>query len=394
METELTSLQSGYADSIRLCADQLLSVINDLLDYTKLDAGKMSMKVVPLNPTDSIREVVRALSFQNNGKGLQTIEEIEIDPYMHVMGDPIRLHQILLNILGNSYKFTTKGTVTVKAVGAEEDSEFITITITVADTGIGIPPEMQSKLFQPFTQVDNASSRTFQGTGLGLSICKAIVETLMGGHIWLESNLGQGTTVGFTIRFRKATKQDVTNAISPASPATSPTPARTVQPVTTPEITTPEALSVESTAVNSTPQKATSLAATSPRKDTPHYLDISLVPSNEIRVCIAEDNLINQKIAVSYIQRLGYDCEAFLNGRMAIDGLEKAIIEKRPFHVVLMDVQMPVLDGYDATREIRRHRDPLIREILIIAMTASAIQGDREKCLEAGMNDYLAKPVR
>jgi CheY-like chemotaxis protein len=126
----------------------------------------------------------------------------------------------------------------------------------------------------------------------------------------------------------------------------------------------------------------------------PEYRDISIIPRDELRVAVAEDNIINQKIAVAYVQKLGFHCEAFGDGRKVIDALESALQQGNPFHVVLMDVQMPHLDGYDATREIRRHRELAIRQVLIIAMTASAIQGDREKCLDAGMNDYLAKPVR
>ncbi|KAF2670852.1 hypothetical protein BT63DRAFT_385285 [Microthyrium microscopicum] len=381
--TSLTTRQIEYTDNIRICADTLLAVINDLLDYTKLDAGKMSVKKDPLDLSTVIKEVVRALSFQNNQKGLKTDLDLQLNPDQLLIGDSMRLHQILMNLLSNSYKFTSKGGVTVRAVPVKEDADSISITVTVQDTGIGIPEEQRVKLFQPFSQVESNSSRSFGGTGLGLSICKALVESLMGGSIWLDSVPGQGTKVSFTIKFPKATKEDLANLATPSpglpiSPGPiSPGSQPTSFPLYPPHQSPPRVL-------NSDP----------PTPSSHYFADISTVPREELRVCIAEDNMINQKIAISFVQRLGFSCDAFANGRKAIEALELASSTGRPYHVCLMDVQMPVLDGYDATREIRRHRDINVRDILIIAMTASAIQGDREKCIDAGMNDYLAKPVR
>ncbi|KAF2102189.1 hypothetical protein NA57DRAFT_54113 [Rhizodiscina lignyota] len=360
--TKLNPEQEGYADSIRVCADTLLSLINDLLDFTKLEAGKMKLFSVPLSLTETITEVVRALQFTSNDRGLETIEQLELNPDLYVMGDPVRLHQILMNLLSNSYKFTSKGTVTVKAVVDHEDDRSITITVSVVDTGIGISEEQRKKLFLPFSQIESSSSRSFGGTGLGLSICKAIVEGVMGGKITLESRVGSGTTVSFTLRFQKVTKSDVAD-----TERASREPDLMGQFSQRDETGSPEVASA---------------------------MDLSKIPRDQIRVCIAEDNLINQRIAISFVKKLGFKCEAFVDGQKAIDALEKACADGSPFHLVLMDVQMPVLDGYDATREIRKHNDPRIRDILIIAMTASAIRGDREKCLEAGMNNYLAKPVR
>jgi len=377
--TILTVRQTEYADSIRICADHLLSVINDLLDFTKLDAGKMTVSKVPLNISKTIREVVRALSFQNNQKGLKTEIVFEIDPELLIIGDPVRLHQIMMNLLSNSYKFTFKGGITIKVVPAVEDDTNISITVTVTDTGIGIPLAQREKLFQPFSQAESNSSRSFQGTGLGLSICKALVEQLMGGTIWLDSIPDQGTTVGFTISFPKATEEE-----RAAAQAVMISPAISPQPRVTPA----------ETKKSDSPALVDSSTPPPPPSPGSYFADISEVPRNELRICIAEDNLINQKIAISFVQKLGYSCDAFINGRKAVDALEAAALKGTPYHIVLMDVQMPVLDGYDATREIRRHRDQRVREVLVIAMTASAIQGDREKCLDAGMNDYLAKPVK
>jgi CheY-like chemotaxis protein len=286
-----------------------------------------------------------------------------------------------MNLLSNSYKFTMKGGVTVKAVTERQTATNVTITVTVSDTGIGVPEGQRKKLFQPFSQVESTSSRTYQGTGLGLSICKALVEGLMGGKIWLESKQGGGTTVGFTIDFRKATEAEIANSatvLSPSSPVQSPTPSP------------PKMKKLTKRPTN---DLATRVKSAKPASKAP-FNDISHMPHNEIRVCVAEDNMINQRIAVAFLKQLGYKSDAFVNGQKAIEGLELASKDGRPFHIVLMDIQMPIQDGYDATRQIRKHADPAIRNVLIIAMTASAIQGDREKCLEAGMNDYLAKPVR
>lgn len=357
--TTLNEEQSGYADSIRVCADTLLSVINDILDFSKLEAGKMQMFNVQLSLTQTITEVVRALSYTNMERGLQTIEELEIDPNKLVMGDPVRLHQILMNLLSNAYKFTAKGTVTIRAVIDEEDEDSVLTTCSVRDTGIGITEEQRVKLFKPFSQADSSTARSYGGTGLGLSICKAIIENVLGGRIWMESQPGVGTAVFFQLRFQKVKKN------------TEPAPVKgAADPM--------------------------AMFGSSAPGGQPHASSVSLssIPRDELRICIAEDNPINQKIAISFVTKLGFKCEAFGDGQQAVDALTKASKDGNPFHLVLMDVQMPVLDGYHATREIRRHLDPNVRDVLVIAMTASAIRGDREKCLEAGMNNYLAKPVR
>jgi signal transduction histidine kinase len=182
--------QAGYADSIRVCADTLLSIINDLLDYSKLEAGKMNVMEMPLSLNETITEVVRALAYTNAERGLKTVEQLELNPEMLVMGDPVRLHQILMNLLSNSYKFTPKGSVTVRAVVDQESETWVDVTCSVIDTGIGIPDEQKKKLFLPFSQIESSSSRSYGGTGLGLSICKALIENVMGGKVWLTSTPG------------------------------------------------------------------------------------------------------------------------------------------------------------------------------------------------------------
>lgn len=361
--TALNHEQDSYANSIRVCADTLLTVINDILDYSRLEAGKMKLFSVPLNLKESIIEVIRALS--STKRGLETIEDLELDPNMLVMGDPVRLHQIFMNLLSNSYKFTPKGSVTVTSRVEYEDDEMIRARFSVADTGIGISQEQVAGLFKPFSQADNSTQRSYGGSGLGLSICKSLIGFL-GGKIWLESQLGVGTTVSFILQFEKVAEG--TSVPEAEKTAEDPDPM--------------------STWSSNEDNSALSVPAAS-------YLhDLIEIPRDQVRICIAEDNPINQKIAVAFTTKLGITCEAFNDGLQAVEALRHRSSAGKPFHIVLMDVQMPVLDGYDATKMVRKDEDPKVRNIIIIAMTASAIRGDRERCIEAGMNDYLAKPVR
>lgn len=324
----------------------------------------MKLFSVPLNLKETITEVVRALSYTNLERGLQTIEDLDLDSETLVMGDPVRLHQIIMNLLSNSYKFTAKGSVTVRSRAEYEDEKSIRVTCSIADTGIGITQEQVTRLFKPFSQADSSTQRSYGGSGLGLSICKALVNVL-NGKIWLESQVGVGTTVSFTITFPKAPKTATSN---------------------NPEIATkdPDPMATWSS-------DSDGVAA---RTSTASFFDLTQVPRDQLHICIAEDNPINQKIAVSFVTKLGYKCEAYSDGLQAVEALRRRSRENQPFHLVLMDVQMPVLDGLHASALIRKDEDPVVRGVLIIAMTASAIRGDREKCLQSGMNNYLAKPVR
>ena len=320
--TRLTAEQEGYADSIRTCADTLLSVINDLLDFTKLEAGKMNISAVPMNLGETIREVVRALSFQNNQKGLRTVVDLDsLDPEQLVLGDPLRLHQIFLNLLGNAYKFTSEGSVTVKAHREADEGGYLQVVLSVQDTGIGIPEEQRVKLFQPFSQVEGSASRSFGGTGLGLSICKALVER-MNGDVWLDSVPGVGTTVSFRVKFKKITHAEAEQIFEEARQE------ELRNHFKPPQVITPSPGQGNEVAVETPP-----LAV----------IDLSMIPREELRIAIAEDNAINQKIAINFVQRLGFKCEAFGNGREAVDALERASLAGKPYHLVLMDVQMPVL---------------------------------------------------
>lgn len=355
------------ADSIRVSADLLLTVINDILDFSKMEADKMKLYIIAFNPEEMVREVVRAVSYSNrektSKKNVKIIQDINLPP-MLIYGDPIRLHQVLGNLIGNSLKFTEDGSITIGARLDHESEESATLTFWVRDTGIGIPPQQLAKLFQPFSQADASTARKYGGSGLGLSICKSLIEIMMNGKIQLESEENVGTTAWFTVAFDKA-KPDVSAG--------------------------------DAQAKSSPPLEHATIHNASPgRNVSPNpFIDLSKIPKEEVRICVAEDNPINQKIAIQYVQRLGFpNVHAYENGQKAVEGLRKQALEGKPYHIVLMDVMMPVLDGYEATKMIRKDPIDAVRNILVIAMTASAIQGDREKCLDAGMNDYLAKPVR
>jgi len=364
-DSDLRKDQAEMADSIRVSADLLLTVINDILDFSKMEADKMKLFIVAFNADEMLREVVRSVSYSNRDKkssrNVEIIQDINL-PQSLIYGDPVRLHQVLGNLIGNSLKFTENGSITVGARTDMETKDAVKLTFWVKDTGIGIPQQQLAKLFKPFSQADASTARKYGGSGLGLSICKSLIESMMGGTIRLESAENKGTTAWFSVTFPKAnpeaTPGDSQNGIDQRAPM---------------------AKYIESDGEGFA---------------SPHT-DFSNVPRDQLRICIAEDNPINQKIAIQFMDKLGFKyVDAYDNGLAAVEGLRKRAREGKPYHIILMDVQMPVLDGYEATKLLRQ--DPLdaVRGILVIAMTASAIQGDREKCLASGMNDYLAKPVR
>ncbi|KAM3514316.1 hypothetical protein MY11210_001991 [Beauveria gryllotalpidicola] len=366
-DSDLNREQLEMADSIRVSADLLLTVINDILDFSKMEADKMKLYIIAFNPEEMVREVVRAVSYSNrektSKKNVKIIQDINL-PSMLIYGDPIRLHQVLGNLIGNSLKFTEDGSITIGARLDSETAKSATLTFWVRDTGIGIQPQQLAKLFQPFSQADAGTARKYGGSGLGLSICKSLIEVMMKGKIRLDSEETVGTTAWFTVVFEK-TEADVLagDALAKSSP-----------PI----------------------DRYSSLPPSFERAMVSHPpMNLSKLATEDIRICVAEDNPINQKIAIQYVKRLGYcNVVAYENGMKAIEGLRAKAKDGQPYHIILMDVMMPVLDGYEATKLIRKDPIEAVRKILVIAMTASAIQGDREKCLAAGMNDYLAKPVR
>jgi signal transduction histidine kinase/AmiR/NasT family two-component response regulator/tetratricopeptide (TPR) repeat protein len=353
----LPEQQLEMADSIRMSAKLLLTVINDILDFSKLEANKVQLHIVSFDVDKMVREVVRAMSTdltnKQQSKNVRIIQDIQL-PQSRVYGDPVRLQQILGNLFSNSLKFTDTGSITIgsRAVDATEDS--VSFSFWVKDTGIGIPARLIQHLFKPFTQADASTARRFGGSGLGLSICKSLVD-LMGGTIELKSVENVGTTVSFSITVPKVN--------SGGSGTTTPT----------------ESIDCPLSLLD---------------RAAPDCIDLSQIALPDLRVCIAEDNLINQKITVQFLKKLGFiQIDAYNNGLEAVEGIRKKAAAEQPYHLILMDVQMPIMDGYVATHRLRQDPVEAVRSILIIALTASAIQGDREKCLDSGMNDYLAKPV-
>lgn len=355
LSSPLPGQQLQMADSIHMSAKLLLTVINDILDFSKIEANKVQLHIVSFDVDNMIREVVRSTTDFGNKrqfKNVRIIQDIQL-PQSRVYGDPVRLQQILGNLIGNSLKFTETGSITIGSRADDETEDSARLSFWVTDTGIGIPAPLIQQLFKPFTQADASTARRFGGSGLGLSICKSLID-LMGGTIELKSVEDVGTTVSFSITFSK---------VNPGGSGTA------------------------------TPTEPTDDSLGSLDKAVPNRMDLSQISLSDLRICIAEDNLINQKITVQYLKKLGFaQVDAYNNGLEAVEGIQKKASAEQPYHIILMDVQMPVMDGYVATRRLRQNPMDAVRRILIIALTASAIQGDREKCLDSGMNDYLAKP--
>ncbi|KAH6673070.1 HHK1, histidine kinase-group X protein [Halenospora varia] len=363
-DCNLTKEQAEMADSIRVSADLLLTVINDILDFSKMEADKMELCIESFKPDEMIREIVRSVSYSYRDKkrlkNIEILQDIKL-PDLLIFGDPVRLHQVLGNLIGNSMKFTERGSITVGARCDVDTENSATLTFWVKDTGIGIPSQQLNKLFKPFSQADASTARKYGGSGLGLSICKSLIESMMGGKIQLESIESVGTTAWFTVTFEKVRSDSNGNPIDQ----------------------------------NGVEHRRELLEKVQSGPNTAPPPNSFQVSKEDLRICIAEDNRINQKIAIQFMEKLGYKhIEAYDNGLEAVEGLRRKALEGMPYHIVLMDVQMPVLDGYEATKLLRKDDIEAVRGVLVIAMTASAIQGDREKCLDAGMNDYLAKPVR
>ena len=289
-DSELTKDQAEMADSIRVSADLLLTVINDILDFSKMEADKMELFIVAFKADEMMREVVRSVSYSNrdkkNVRNVEILQDINL-PQSLIFGDPVRLHQVLGNLVSNSLKFTENGSITIGARTDWETSEQVKLTFWVKDTGIGIPPQQLVKLFKPFSQADASTARKYGGSGLGLSICKSLIESMMGGKIQLESVEGEGTTAWFTVTFPKAKEAiagDIQNGVDQQ----------------------------DSIMKHARTERA--------RSNTP-YSDFSHIPRDQLRICIAEDNPVNQKIAVQFMKKLGFKyVDAYENGQQAVEG--------------------------------------------------------------------------
>ena len=381
----LSKEQRECAENISRSANSLLVVINDILDFSKVEAGQLHVEEVQFDLSLLVQDVNKMLSFAAERKGLKYVDDIEELKSWKLMGDPGRLKQVLTNLLTNSIKFTSEGCVTMRVKVNRETSDTLELSFTVEDTGIGIEEEVRSKLFQPFSQADNSTARRFGGTGLGLSISKNLVE-LMHGKLWLDSQLGMGTKATFWIPFQKAPYQADGSRMADVNSA--------------PDVSLSHSNSVHSVPpIPSTPSKdghkRESSEVTIPAEQPQERLEDA--ERKNIQVLVVEDNAVNQQIALKTIKKLGFPVNAVWNGKEALDYLQNPS-QKQPLpDIILMDVQMPVMDGYRATYTIRNGQpfanNADLQSLPIVAMTASAIQGDREKCESAGMDDYLAKPV-
>jgi signal transduction histidine kinase/CheY-like chemotaxis protein len=342
VDTPLQADQREFAETIRNSAEALLTIINDILDFSKLEAGKLRFEDTSFELIPMVEESVRLLAARAADKTITLEQSIAPDVPPLLQGDSGRLRQILINLLGNGIKFTEKGGVLLRLsrdpTPPKTGAEWIVLRIEIEDTGIGIAPEAVQHLFHPFSQADASTTRRFGGTGLGLAISRQIVE-LMGGQIGWRSRLnGSGSIFWFTVPLKLAVKK-------PKVQTTPPNPSRPPAPP-----------------------------------------DVSQKVLHGLKVLVAEDNSVNQRLIQVQLTRLGCTMECVGNGTLAIEKLRTT-----KFDLVLMDCQMPEMDGYETTRYLRtvgKYTQP------IIAMTANAMLGDREKCLEAGMDDYLSKPVR
>ena len=331
--TELDAEQRDYLETIRLSGDALLAVINDILDFSRIDAGQMAIEQAPLEPRRVVDDAIEMVIARASAKGLKLRSQYDAAVPRRVLGDAMRLRQVLLNLLDNAVKFTDAGEVRVYISAVTPG----TLRVEVSDTGIGISEAGIARLFAPFSQVDPSMTRRYGGTGLGLVICKRLVE-LMGGEIGVRSAPGRGTTFHFSVRAEACTDgAETRTAVAP--------------PVTA-------------------------------------GLDRGMAARLPARILLAEDNTINQKLALKVLERMGYAADLAGNGVAALQALER-----QPYDIVFMDIHMPQMDGLEATREIRR-RGAGTAVPWVIAMTADAMQGDRERCLDAGMNDYIPKPMQ
>ncbi len=332
LEKEPRTDQLKYLNSIKHASDNLLVIINDILDLSKIEAGKINLESIPFDIRNEIKSVFETMKVNADDKNLELKTDIESTIPKTIIGDPYRLSQILLNLTGNAIKFTEKGSVTIKTT-SEKQGEKVLLTFSVIDTGIGIAKDKLDYIFDMFTQETSSTTRKFGGTGLGLAICKKLIE-LQGGAISVDSEAGKGSVFSFTLPF--AIGKDVVDE--------------------------------------------------NPKAE--HKQQVVAKMKN-LRILLAEDNEFNQMVAVDTLESAieGAQVTVAANGKIAVD-----MLKNNTFDIVLMDIQMPEMDGHEATKTIRSSSDPRINSMPIIAMTASVIKAEVDKCFESGMNEFVGKP--
>ncbi|KAF1835414.1 putative histidine kinase HHK6p [Decorospora gaudefroyi] len=394
-DMKLNEEQQECAENIHRSANSLLTIINDILDFSKVESGRLDVEEVPFSLSVVLRDVNKMMSWAAQRKGLdyRSLIQDRVQADLRVMGDPGRLRQILTNVLTNSIKFTSVGSVKLSVSVTQESEDTVTVKFQVIDTGIGIEEEVRKRLFQPFSQADSSTARRFGGTGLGLTISKYLVE-LMKGEIWLDSKLGQGTTATFRIPFRRAPLQEGGSPLVELESIPDRLQSDMSVSCGSSEGHTPPLTPQVSNGHSRLPSFPLMRAVV-----PDNLMNLSESERKQVHILVVEDNHINQQIALKTIRKLHFSVNAVWNGQEALDYLSQEFSPSHPRpDVILMDVQMPIRDGYSATHAIRTEAPwrnmPEVRRVPIVAMTASAIQGDKEKCVKCGMDDYLAKPVK
>jgi signal transduction histidine kinase/DNA-binding response OmpR family regulator len=476
LDTGLSAEQRRYLETVKSSGNALLSLINDILDFSKIEAKKLDLEEIPFTLRDDLGDCIETLAFRGHAKGLEIACRVKPDVPDHLIGDPGRLRQVVVNLVGNAIKFTNAGEVVVHVGTRERQDDHVVLEFSITDTGIGIPRDKQARMFEAFEQADTSTTREYGGTGLGLAISKQLVE-LMHGEIGIESEVGKGTTFRFMARFRLQPKpaanrhefqQDYLQGLRVLVVDDNETNRFILQEITSVWGMKPAEASGVDEAIAALENarsggKPIQLVLTDmymPRRDgfaliewlraRPEYADVKVMilssgPTPEhrarakamhvasyltkpvrqstlfdaiataigpaemlpmtrlatpaavgrdhggrpLQILLAEDNPVNQMTATTMLEKLGHAVVVANNGRQAIDR-----INEQEFDIVFMDVQMPEMDGVSATGEIRKSEQATGRHLPIVAMTAHAMKGDKEKCLEAGMDDYVSKPIR
>ncbi len=478
LDTQLTPEQREYLETVKMSSDSLLTVINDILDFSKIEAGKIDLEAIEFNLRDCLESTLKALAIRADQKGLELLCEIAPEAPEVMRGDSSRLRQIVNNLIGNAIKFTDGGEVALKVQIESEDGQDRILRFTVADTGIGIPKEKLGLIFEPFSQADTSTTRKYGGTGLGLTISTRLVR-MMGGRIWVESEVGRGSQFHFTARLgvtdakdlkvgssappeilrgvkvlivddnrtnrrilegmlthwgmKPDSAEDGEKALAQLSAAREAgTPYRLIltdmhmpkmdgfafieRVRQMPELSAATIMMLTSSGHRGDAARcqelgvagyllkpirqselreaiARVLGASEPDGASPLITRFSVQGASgtsvSLRVLLAEDNAVNQRLATRLLEKRGHVVKVANNGREAVEALEK-----ESFDLVFMDVQMPEMDGFEATAAIREREKGSARRQQVIALTAHAMKGDREKCLEGGMDGYLTKPIR
>jgi signal transduction histidine kinase/AmiR/NasT family two-component response regulator len=339
LTSEPTAEQKRYFTTVKSSADALLQIIDDILDFSKIEAGKLDLHPISFKLRDTMNDTLEVLAARAAEKDIELACQVSNRVPDLVVGDANRLRQVLMNLVGNAIKFTDKGEVfvTVEATGdtdsqsSQQSDGNLNVHFVVTDTGIGIPKEKQEVIFESFVQADGSMTRRYGGTGLGLAICSQLVK-LMGGRIWVESQVGRGSSFHFIVKLRPDLRSG--GEQKPAE-------------------------------------------------------EVFKKSSRSVRVLLAEDNEINQKVALEFLKMRGHEVRIANNGKEVLEALGA-----EAFEIILMDVQMPVMDGFQATATIREKERSTGQHIPIIAMTGYAMKGDRQRCLDAGMDGYICKPIR